>query len=359
MPHLEVDKLNVVLTDFELKDINFSIEKGNVLSLLGASGAGKTTLIRAISGLIPITSGKVVVNGRVINDIPVHKRKIGMVFQDFALFPHLNVFGNISFGLKFNGLTKKQIKIEVEKLLELFGLKGYENRDVTSLSGGEKQRVALARTLAPKPEIILFDEPLSAIDEELRVKLREELASIQKQLGFTAIYVTHDRDEAFYLADILGIFEDGKLIQIDKPQNVYNYPVSTSIASFLGIENRLSAVVDSVYVDRYFGKINEDTTVAFKSKESLSIGESVELFIKPNTIHFIPKQQIDEENCYQVSVIQRNEFGSKTEFILDFKGFKVKAMTLSDTSVLTDYNNVTISIDKEKLLVYKNGRLIS
>lgn len=181
--------------------VSFEVFEGGALAILGASGCGKTTILKMIAGLLPPDSGKVFLGGAEITALPTPKRGIGMVFQDYALFPHLTVEDNIGYGLISKGMSKKASRTEAGVLLELFNLSGMGKRRVTSLSGGEKQRVALARSLAVRPSLLLFDEPLSALDAELRLKLRAELQTHQKELGYTAIYVTHDKEEAAALAD--------------------------------------------------------------------------------------------------------------------------------------------------------------
>jgi ABC-type Fe3+/spermidine/putrescine transport system ATPase subunit len=356
MPFLEIENLRVVVDDFTLREVSFCLNEGEVLALLGPSGAGKTTLIEALSGLTPLTSGRILIKGRDITHLPVHKRRIGIVFQDLALFPHLNVYENISFGLKNRKLSRTVISEKVNTLLALLGLSGFEKRDVSSLSGGEKQRVALARTLAPEPDIILFDEPLSAVDEELRSRLREQLSAIQQRLGFTALYVTHDRDEAFYFADMIGVIFDGRIWQIDKPQNVYEQPVTPKVAEFLGIENRLRAEVIVDQAEGYMVRF-ADEKLYLTLQEKLQPGDLLDILIKPE------KALLTEEalsaNTFPVTIKNSKNYGSKTEYIVELAGQKLKVL-LRDTRILFQPDDhLHLTLNPKDLLVYKNNVLIN
>lgn len=356
MSFLQVDNLTVTIDDFTLDEINFSIEKGNILALLGPSGSGKTSLIQAISGLIPISRGRIVVAGKDITDLPVHKRKIGIVFQEFALFPHLTVYENIAFGLKNQKLPNKVIRDKVAFLLDLVGMKGYEKRNTTALSGGEKQRVALARTLAPQPDIILFDEPLSAVDEELRTRLREQLAAIHQEVGFTAVYVTHDREEAFFFADLIGIIFKGRIWQIDKPEQVYDKPVTPFIAGFLGIENRLSAKVVEKFNGGYLVKCSEQN-IYIKTKAILRANDQLEILIKPENA-FLSNQPAGQ-NSFPVKLLSSKSFGSKSEYLVSFAGRKIKSFNLQNTPQIANQQNLFLNLKPETLLVYKDNDPVS
>lgn len=216
-----------------LRDVNLTLAKGTHLSVLGPSGSGKTTLLRIIAGLESIDSGKILFNGKSLLDIPPYKRSFGYMFQDFALFPHMNVFQNVAFGLKMKNMEKGAIKTQVEKMLDLTGLGGYENRHVNELSGGERQRVALARTLAPRPRLLMLDEPLSSLDRALRHRLLGELTAIISTLNITTIFVTHDHEEAFAAGNIVLIMKEGKIEQIGSREDLTQRPENDWVKNFL------------------------------------------------------------------------------------------------------------------------------
>lgn len=220
-----------------LRRVTLDVAAGEIVCLLGASGSGKTTLLRTIVGLVKPDSGDVLLNGSPITDVPVHQRGFGLMFQDFALFPHLDVERNVAFGLQMQRLSQTQRAERVKEVLALVGLSGFEKRDVASLSGGERQRVALARSLAPSPRLLLLDEPLGSLDAALRERLVIELHDIIKSLGVTAIYVTHDQQEAFALADRMAIMHAGQIEQVGTPQELYRRPRTAFIARFLGLDN--------------------------------------------------------------------------------------------------------------------------
>ncbi len=227
-----------------LKNITFHLEQGEILCLLGPSGSGKTTLLRLLAGLENADSGIITFNNAAIQSIVPHKRNFGMMFQDYALFPHKNVYDNIAFGLVMKKWTTKAIAAKVAEILEVVGLEGFGHRAIDELSGGEQQRVALARSLAPEPELLLLDEPLGSLDRTLRDRLSGEIRSILKSLGVTALFVTHDQTEAFTVADKIAILYNGRLEQFDSPENLYRTPANTTVARFLGFKNIVSGKVD-------------------------------------------------------------------------------------------------------------------
>lgn len=233
--YVELTHINKTYEDYQAsKDINFSIEKGKLVALLGPSGSGKTTILRMIAGLETPDSGEIIIDGKVVNDIPASKRGIGFVFQNYALFRYMTVYDNIAFGLSVNHWKKADIKKRVTELIELVGLQGLEKRYPSQLSGGQKQRVAFARALAPNPELLLLDEPFAAIDAKVRQELRSWLRDMITKVGITSIFVTHDQDEAIEVADEIIITNHGRVEQIGTPKEIYREPKTAFVAEFIG-----------------------------------------------------------------------------------------------------------------------------
>lgn len=229
-------------TTVVLDEVSLSIPKGNVVSILGRSGSGKSTLLRCIAGLEKVDKGKIIVAGQEITHLPTHQRQIGMMFQQFALFPHRTVAENIAFGLRMRGDNRESQHKRVAELLDLVGLQGYERRTIFELSGGEQQRVALARSLAPTPPLLLLDEPMSSLDQALRERLMGEIRAILKAIDITALYITHDQHEAFAVADWLVLLENGKIVQEGLPEEIYHQPINRFAARFFGIQNLLPVI---------------------------------------------------------------------------------------------------------------------
>jgi ABC-type Fe3+/spermidine/putrescine transport system ATPase subunit len=228
-----------------LDDISFEVEEGEILVLLGPSGCGKSTLLAIIAGLVAPDQGDILWNGTSLKDTPPHLREFGLMFQDFALFPHMNVYANVAFGLKMAHLDKARIDQRVQEMLHLVGLPDFSNRDVNTLSGGEQQRVALARALAPNPRLLMLDEPLGSLDRNLRERLVVELQQILKQMHQTAIYVTHDQEEAFTIADHIVVMNSGRIEQIGAPREIYADPASLFVARFLEMNNVIPGVLQN------------------------------------------------------------------------------------------------------------------
>jgi len=222
-----------------LHDVSFTVEESDLLCLLGPSGCGKTTLLRLIAGLETPDGGQVLVDGQDVTCVPPHLRGFGLMFQEYALFPHKDVFGNVAFGLRMQRLSREAVATRVAEVLGLVGLAGFDHRDVNQLSGGERQRVALARSLAPQPRLLMLDEPLGALDRTLRERLMDELPDILRRAGVTTITVTHDQEEAFALADRVVLMRNGRVVQVGTPEEIYRRPISAWTAHFLGLTNLL------------------------------------------------------------------------------------------------------------------------
>ena len=237
-----------------VKGTNLSFNKGEFVTLLGPSGCGKTTILRMIAGFERPTSGSIFVEGKDITHLAPNQRKIGMVFQAYALFPNMNVAGNIGFGLKIAGMPREQARARVDEMLKLIGLPGFGKRFPFELSGGQQQRVALARAIAPSPRMLLLDEPLSALDAKIRVSLREEIREIQRELGITTIFVTHDQEEALSMSDRIVVMNEGRAEQVGAPFEIYNFPKTRFVATFVGTLN----IVNGTVVDPATGRISID-----------------------------------------------------------------------------------------------------
>ena len=261
-----------------LENLNLYINEKEFITLLGPSGCGKTTTLRAIAGFVKVDSGDVIFEGKRINDVPPHKRRVNTIFQRYALFSHLNVYDNIAFGPKLQKMPKQEIRKTVASMLELVNLKGFETRSIDSLSGGQQQRVAIARALANKPHVLLLDEPLGALDLKLRKDMQRELKNIQQELGITFIYVTHDQEEALSMSDTVVVMDKGKIQQIGTPEDIYNEPVNAFVADFIGESN----IVDAIMLDDYLVTFGG---VKFKCLDSgFEKNEFVESVVRPEDI---------------------------------------------------------------------------
>ncbi len=272
--------------DAALKHINLYVKDGEFLTLLGPSGCGKTTMLRIIAGFVMPSSGKVLLDGVDVAQIPPYKRRVNTVFQKYALFPHLNVFDNVAFGLKIKKLNKVEIEKRVTAMLELVNLKGYEKRWIEQLSGGQQQRVAIARALVNEPEVLLLDEPLGALDLQLRKDMQVELKRMQQRLGITFIYVTHDQEEALTMSDTIVVLKEGVIQQIGTPQDIYNEPKNAFVADFIGESNILPGVMEQDYFVRFGGHSFHCVDAGF------GVEQPVEVVVRPEDVDIIPPERV-------------------------------------------------------------------
>ncbi len=261
-----------------LKNINFEIEKGKFYTLLGPSGCGKTTILRIIAGFTDVSNGKVTLNGEDVTKLPPNKRKVNTVFQDYALFPHMNVFENIAFGLRLKKTPENIIKEKVADALKMVQLSGYENREISQMSGGQQQRVAIARALVNEPEVLLLDEPLSALDLKLRTDMQYELRELQQRLGITFIFVTHDQEEALAMSDEIFVMSKGEVVQSGTPVDIYDEPINRFVADFIGESNIVDGVMKEDYLVEFVGKEFECADAGMRPNEK------VEIVIRPEDL---------------------------------------------------------------------------
>ena len=323
----ELIRLKDCRMDFDgetvLDSINLYINDKEFLTLLGPSGCGKTTTLRLIGGFLTPTAGDVLFEGVRINDVPPYKRRVNTVFQKYALFPHLDVYDNIAFGLHIAKVPEPEIDERVTEMLEIVSLKGFENRKVTQLSGGQQQRVAIARALINRPEVLLLDEPLGALDLRLRKDMQNELKRIQQRLGITFIYVTHDQEEALTMSDTVVVMDKGKIQQIGTPEDIYNEPKNAFVADFIGESNILDGIMRADFLVEFFGRKFRCLDKGFAPDEP------VDVVIRPEDVDIVPADA--GHLCGTVSSVTFK--GVHYDIIVDFKGFKWLIQT-------TDYQPV-------------------
>ena len=301
-----------------LKGINLDIYENEFVTLLGPSGCGKTTLLRILGGFLDQDEGSVIFNGEEISNVPAYKRPINTVFQRYALFPHLNVYENVAFGLRIKKMSNDLIQPKVDRMLELVGLDGYQKKDVTLLSGGQQQRVAIARALVNEPDVLLLDEPLSALDAKLRKEMQIELKRIQEEVGITFIFVTHDQEEALTMSDKIVVMRDGNIEQIGTPMEIYNEPVNRYVANFIGQSNIMDGIMKKDYLVNFDDKNFECVDYDFKENEP------VDVVIRPEDIE-IKKKGRGKMNGQVISVMFK---GVHYEVIVETKRGAAKTITL-------------------------------
>ncbi len=295
-----------------LDNINLYINDNEFLTLLGPSGCGKTTTLRIIAGFETADEGDVIFMGRDIQDLPPHKRNVNTIFQRYALFPHLNVFENVAFPLREKKVGRQEIKERVDEMLKMVALTGFEKRSVTSLSGGQQQRVAIARALVGRPKVLLLDEPLAALDLKLRKDMQQELKNIQKAMGITFIFVTHDQEEALSMSDTVVVMSEGQIQQIGTPMDIYNEPKNAFVADFIGESNIVDGIMLRDRLVRFSGHDFECVDFGFEEREP------VDVVVRPEDVDIVPV----DKGMLEGVVTSVTFLGVHYEIIVDINGFK-------------------------------------
>ena len=323
-----------------LNNISLQIHDGEFVTLLGPSGCGKTTTLRIIAGFLNPDEGNVIFEGKNINGVPPYKRQVNTIFQRYALFPYLNVYENIAFGLRLKKMKEKDIQAKVKEMLELVNLKGFGSRNIDSLSGGQQQRVAIARALAVDPRVVLLDEPLGALDLKLRKDMQVELKNIQQKLGITFIYVTHDQEEALSMSDTIVVMNNGEIQHIGTPTDIYNEPKNAFVADFIGESNILDGIM------------REDFNVEgmrFKCVDKgFSQNEPVDVVVRPEDVDIVP----ENEGMLKGEVTSVTFKGVHYEIIVDINGFKWMIQTTEKSEV---GDRIGISVKPDEIHIMKKS----
>ena len=326
-----------------LDRLNLSIGDGEFVTLLGSSGCGKTTTLRVIAGFIQPQSGEVFFDGKSVAGLPPYKRPVNTIFQRYALFPNYNVYENIAFGLKLKKVPKDEIKERVTEMLRLVNLSGFENRSVTRLSGGQQQRVAIARALINQPKVLLLDEPLAALDLKLRKDRQNELKNMQKKLGRTFIYVTHDQEEALSMSDTVVVMNEGTVQQIGKPTDIYNEPQNAFVADFIGESNIIDGRMLRDYRVRFAGREFECLDSGFAQ------GEAVDVVIRPEDVDIVP----GDAGQLTGTITSVTFRGVHFEIIVDVQGFKWMIQTTDEHK---EGENVRLFVEPDAIHIMKKSK---
>ncbi len=344
---ITLEKINVSFDgEVILKDFNLSIKEGEFVTLLGPSGCGKTTTLRIIAGFLTPDSGNVFFKEKNINKVPAHKREVNTIFQKYALFPHLNVYENVAFGLRIQKKSEAEIREKVKEMLKMVNLESYINRDVNLLSGGQQQRVAIARALANEPKVLLLDEPLGALDLKLRKDMQAELKSIHQKTGITFILVTHDQEEALSMSDRVVVMNKGAIQQIGSPKDIYNEPKNAFVADFIGESNIVPGIMIDDYKVRFSGK---EFKCLDKGFEKMS---SVDAVIRPEDIKVVSPEKGDISGVVTSVTFK----GVHNEIIVDVDGFKWMIQT---TESQETNDKIGLIIDPDDIHIMKTSEYSS
>ncbi len=331
-----------------VEKMDLDIAEGTLVTLLGPSGCGKTTLLRMIAGLEDPTEGDIYIKGERINDIPIHKRNLGMIFQNYALFPHKTIFDNVAFGLKYRNVNKAEVEKKVTQALEMVRLPGVEKRMPAQLSGGQQQRIALARAIVIEPDVLLMDEPLSALDENLREEMRREVDNLQQMLGVTTIFVTHDQREALSMSDKIVVMKDGKKLQEGTPDEVYNQPNNHFVADFLGHSNFAEGEV--VGKENRFVKVRLKDGTIFRVEDTgrFQEGEPVELVVRAQKFDAFRQEEFTpdpEMNYFEGKIRDRSYMGGEVSYFVELPdGTEVHIISMMRTRIYEVGDSVSVQV---------------
>ena len=336
-----------------VEDLSLKVNDGEFFSLLGPSGCGKTTILRMIAGFYHPTAGDIFFDDRNVSTLPPNKRNTGMVFQNYALFPHMTVFENVAFGLRARKVPAPERRERVRSALELVNLADFENRRVTQLSGGQQQRVALARAIVIEPEILLLDEPLSNLDAKLRRETRDQIQRLQRELGTTTIYVTHDQEEALTLSDRIALMEKGVCQQIGTPHEIYNHPANAFVASFMGRSNIMRGTIVESKTDRQpvlMVDVEGGIQLRISDSESERSGNTI-LSVRPETI-ILRKNDEDRINTFEGEVKLKQFNGYVVEYEVDVRGISFNVIALNEEDRVFDiHEKVYLEIPASKISI--------
>jgi putative spermidine/putrescine transport system ATP-binding protein/spermidine/putrescine transport system ATP-binding protein len=353
-PTVGLDNVSISYGKFTaVRDFSLAVEKGSFVTLLGPSGCGKTTILRAIAGLVDISSGQISISGRRVDDVPINKRNIGLVFQNYALFPHKSVFDNVAFGLKYRNVAKPEINRRVGQALEMVRLPGSEKKLPSQLSGGQQQRIALARAIVFEPTVLLLDEPLSALDANMREEMRVEIKKIQKATGITAIFVTHDQEEALSMSDQIVVMNAGLVEHIGTPAEVYDAPATAFVADFLGKANVLQGSVEAMSGKIATIQLDVGQAIAMQSSSPLSPGARVAVVVRPQKLGIGPAAGA---NRLAGRVVSTSYLGGSAVYEIDIgKSTIVRANMLLNGSILREGEQVDLGFAPDGCVLLDAG----
>lgn len=333
-----------------LENFNLQVERGTFLSLLGPSGCGKTTTLRTIAGFLAIQEGELFINGKLYNRVPTHRRNLGVVFQNYALFPHLSVFDNVAFGLKMRKVEPSERKKRVMKAIEIVGLKGFEERLPSRLSGGQQQRVGIARAVVIEPDVLLMDEPLSNLDANLRLEMRAEIRRIQKEIGITTIYVTHDQSEAIAMSDRVALLNSGRIEQLGMPQEIFYSPGTSFVAKFMGFQEIANGTVREISGGKCFVNTGE-TSLEVRSSSEISRGCKAVVFGRQKNLNLLKERS---DNSLKGLVKAKIFQGDSVLYIVELGDqIQINSEVSVEQALWNEGDTVFIAIDRNLSIAFK------